>query len=305
MTRLYAVIMTTPDWPSFAPLVRERPFGFIDRPRLAESPAFAAASTAAVVGLTLLDPRGLSGDARTAYRLASAVFAGGYVAATVPADLPVGTETRAAVGVATGGLTVGLADQAEALDARISDWLKGRGVGRPRWVMAGLGAAGVLAGFAWDRAEKKRLLAALEVAGQAEADVELRAVTPPVRAILEALLVDGVPGVESLRRQLDALQEQSQGEGFSSDAWFAVDEDAPRISPRTQVWPVTGRFQWGGVWFEAQVQVHGGQLDSLSLSVAEDQADVEPDWETAAELLDHWPRVDELEILVETAAPLG
>jgi hypothetical protein len=301
----YARIMTTPGWPSFAPLVRERDFGFIDRPRLAERPVFAAAATAAVVGLTLINPRRLDGATQAAYRLATAAFAGGYVAATVPADLPMGTETRAAVGTATGGLALGLADQFEGLDGQVSDWLAGRGVARPRWVLAGLGAAGVLAGYAWDRAERDRLLAGLEAAGDAEAPVDLRPVTAEVRAILEALLVDGVPGVEALRQQLDSVQEQWQGEGFSSDAWFEVDEDAPRISPRTQVWPVTGRFRWDGVWFEAQLQIHRGRIESLALVTADDQAGGEPDWETASELLDRWPRVDELALVVEAPDPVG
>jgi hypothetical protein len=297
----YARIMTTPGWPSFAPLVRERDVGFIDRPRLAEHPVFAAAATAAVVGLTLIDPRRLDGAAQAAYRLANAAFTGGYAASTVPADLPVGTETRAAVGTATGGLALGLADQFEGLDRQLSDWLTSRGVTRPRWVMAGLGAAGVLAGYAWDRAERNRLLAGLEAAGDVEAPVDLRPVTAEVRAILEALLVDGVPGVDTLRRQLDSVQEQWQGEGFSSDAWLEVDEDAPRISPRTQVWPVTGRFHWDGVWFEAQLQIHQGQIESLSLVTADDQAGGEPDWEIASGLLDRWPRVDELALVVEVA----
>ena len=39
----YARIMTTPGWPALTPLVRERRFGVIARPRLAEHPAFAAA----------------------------------------------------------------------------------------------------------------------------------------------------------------------------------------------------------------------------------------------------------------------
>jgi hypothetical protein len=296
--------MTTPGWPSLAPLVRDHDFGFIDGPRLAEHPGFAVASTAAVVGLTLIDPRRLDGAAQAAYRLATAAFAGGYVAATAPADLPVGTETRAAVGLATGGLTVGLADQAEALDARISDWLANRGVTRPRWALAGLGAAAVLAGYAWDRAERKRLLAALEASGDAGADDELRPVAPEVRAVLDALLVDGVPGVDALRRQLGSVQERVQGEGFFTDVWFEVDEDAPRVSPRTQVWPVAGRFQQDGTWLEAQLQVHQGRLESLSLAIADDQAGGEPDWE-APELLDRWPRVDELAIVVEAADPVA
>jgi hypothetical protein len=304
LTSVYARTMTTPRWPSLAPLVRERTFGFIDRPRLAESPVFAAASTAAVLGLTLVDPRRLGGAAQAAYRLATAAFTGGYVAATVPADLPVGTGTRAAVGLATGGLTVGLADQAEALDARISDWLEGRGVDRPRWAMAGLGAAAVLAGYAWDRAGTHRLRAALEAAGDADAEDELRPVTPEVRAVLEALLVDGVPGAESLRRQLGSVRERVQGEGFFTDAWFEVDEEAPRVSPRTQVWPVTGLFQQDGTWLEAQLQVHRGRLESLSLSLADDRAGDEPDWE-APERLGRWPRVDELEIVVESADPVA
>jgi hypothetical protein len=304
LTSVYARTMTTPRWPSLAPLVRERTFGFIDRPRLAESPVFAAASTAAVVVLTLIDPRRLDGAAQAAYRLATAAFAGGYVAATVPADLPVRTETRAAVGLATGGITVGLADQAEALDARISDWLRGRGVGRPRWAMAGLGAAAVVAGHAWDRAGMQRLRAALEAAGNADADDELRPVTPEVRSVLEALLVDGVPGVDALRRQLGSVRERVQGAGFVTDVWFEVDEEAPRISPRTQVWPVTGLFQQDGTWLEAQLQVHQGRLESLSLSLADDQAGGEPDWE-APERLDRWPRVDELEIVVESADPVA
>ncbi|MGD6980577.1 MULTISPECIES: hypothetical protein [Citricoccus] len=296
--------MTTPGWPALTPLVRERRFGVIDRPRLAEHPAFAAASTVAVVGLSLIDPRRLDGAAQTAYRLATAAFTGGYVAATVPVDLPVGTETRAAVGTAAGGLALGLADQFERLDGRVSDWLTQRGVNRPRWVMAGLGAAGALAGYAWDRAEGRRWLSVLEAAGDTEAGMDLRPVAPEVRAVLEALLVDGVPGVEALRRQLDSVREQWQGEGFSPDAWFEVEEDAPRIAPRTQVWPVAGLVQWGGVWFEARLQVHQGRLESLSLTVADDQRGGGPDEATASGLLDRWPRVEELEIAVETPDPV-
>lgn len=55
--------MTTTDRSPSAVLGRERTVEHVARPRLAEHPGFAAASTAAIVALTLVNPRALAGRA--------------------------------------------------------------------------------------------------------------------------------------------------------------------------------------------------------------------------------------------------
>jgi hypothetical protein len=286
--------------------------------RLATAPLFGALAAAAVGGLTLIEPRALGGGARAAYRIATAAITGTYTAATLPLDAPLDAGQRGSIGVATGGTTLGLAEPLEALDARMVDWLVARGVRRPRWWLAGVGAAIVAAGWAADRAELRSLQRALrEGADHLDDEPPLGPVDPAVRAILDALLRPDVPGAEALRIQLESVQQRNPGvpdglpadalDGlFHTDAYLAVDEDAPRISPRTQLWPVTGRFTRDGAVFEVELQIHEGRLESLSLMVADETygPDSDMDHEEAIGLLTAWPEVEELEIRTEMADPL-
>lgn len=286
--------------------------------RIAAAPFFGALSAAAIGGLTLIEPRTLGGGARAAYRIATAAISGAYTATTVPLDAPLDVAQRASIGVAAGGATLGLADPLEALDARMVDWLAARGVRRPRWWLAGISAAIVAAGWAADRAELRGLQRALqEHADRLEDEPPLGPVDPAVRAILGVLLRPEVPGAEALRLQLESVQQQNLGvpEGlpadvldgvFPTDVYLTVDEDAPRITPRTQLWPVTARFSLDGAVFEIQLQIHEGRLGSLSIMVADETfgPDSDMDYEEVIGLLTAWPDVSDLQIRTETADPL-
>lgn len=291
---------------------------------VAASPWFAAASVAAIGGLTLIEPRHLGSGARAVYRITTAALTGAYTAATLPAGItagmparysdgphgqfiPLGDVGRGSAALATGGLALGLADPLEALDARIVGWLDERGVSRPRWWMAGVGVALVAAGWASDRAEARALRRVLpegaeipdEDDGQGPAD-------PAVAAILGALLQPGVPGAEALRIQLETVEQQDVDSGFVTDAFLVAHPDSPRVSPRRQTWPVKGRFTRDGVVFEVELQIHEGRLESLSIMLAEEMngPDSEVDYDEAINSLTAWPVPEELEFITEDADPL-
>lgn len=296
-----------------------------DRP-LATSPWFAAASAAAIGGLTLIEPRSLGLAARAAYRITTAALTGAYTAAIMPAGVPAGMPARytdapcppmlavpvdaglwASAGLVTGGVTMGLADQFEALDARMVDWLTDRGVSRPRWWLAGVGVAMVAAGWASDRVEARSLQRdVLDGAQEDTGHEDLAPAEPAVVALLDALIQPGIPGAEALRVQLESAQQRDAGAGFMTDAYLVAGQDTPRIAPRTQLWPVKGRFTREGVVFEIELQIHEGRLESLSLVLAEEMygPDSEADHSEAIDSLSAWPEPSELELITERADPL-
>ena len=306
-----------------------RDFGFVvgaPMNRLATSPLFAAASAAAFGGLTLVEPRHLGPGAQAAYRITTAALTGAYTAATLPAGttvgmparytdapgapmlaVPVDAGLRGSAALAAGGLSLGLAEPLEVLDARIMDWLTERGVSRPRWWMAGVGVAMVAAGWAWDRAEARALQRALEQDADGDTeDGDHGPVEPAVAALLDALLAPGVPGAEALRLQLKTVEQQDSGAGFSTDAFLVVHPDTPRIAPRTQTWPVRARFTRDGAVFEIELQIHEGRLESLSIMIADEMygTDSEVDTDAAINALTAWPAPEELELVTESADPL-
>ncbi|MGW9550992.1 hypothetical protein ACWG8W_08055 [Citricoccus zhacaiensis] len=296
--------------------------------RLAASRCFAAASAAAFGGLTLVEPRGLGLGAKAAYRITTAAVTGAYTAATMPAGttvgmparytdgpsgqfIPLGTIGRGSAALAAGGLALGLADPLEALDARITGWLTERGVRRPRWWMAGIGMAMVAAGWASDRAEARALQRALQGADEYTDDGGHGPVDPAVAAVLDALLQPGIPGAEALRIQLATVEQQGtagqQDAEFMTDAFLVAHPDTPRVTPRTQVWPVKARFQRGDAQFEIELQIHEGRLESLAIVLAEEVycPESEVDQDEAIDSLTAWPMIEELELVTETADPLS
>lgn len=308
-------------WFAYAPLSDQT---FAPRPPLAASPVFAAASAAAIGGLTLIEPRHLGPGAQSLYRITTAALTGAYTAAILPPGTTAGMPARytdgpggpfiplAAVGrgsaaLAAGGLTLALAEPLEAWDGRIVHWLSERGARRPRWWMAGLGVAMVAAGWASDRAEARALQRAVdEATADGTGDAGHGPVDPAVAAILDALLQPGLPGAEALRIQLETVEQQDVDAGFMTDAFLVVHPDTPRIAPRTQTWPVKGRFTRDAVVFEVVLQIHDGRLESLSLLLAEEMygPDSTVDHDEAISALTAWPAVDELVVLTEDADPL-
>ncbi|MGM7666403.1 hypothetical protein [Microbacterium sp. A93] len=294
-------------------------------PPLAASPWFAAASAAAIGGLSLIEPRGLGSGAKAAYRITTAALTGAYTAATLPPGttagmparytdgprgqfIPLATIGRGSAALATGGLALGLAEPLEALDARLTDWLTERGVSRPRWWLAGVGVAMVAAGWASDRAEARGLQrTVLQHAGAPGEDGGHGPVDPAIAAILDALLKPGIPGAEALRIQLETVEQQDVDAGFMTDAYLVVHPDTPRVTPRTQVWPVKARFQRGNALFEIELQIHEGRVESLSLMLADEMygPDSEVDHVAAISALTAWPETEELEFVAESADPLS
>ncbi|NUL44350.1 hypothetical protein F7P69_03975 [Cellulosimicrobium funkei] len=292
---------------------------------LEASPYFAAASAVAFGGLTLVEPRGLGLAGKAAYRITAAALSGAYTAATLPSGttaemsarstggprgqvIPLGYIGRGSAALAAGGLTLGLADPLEELDARMVDWLAERGVRRPRWWLAVAGAAMVAAGWACDWAEARALQrAVLDGADEFDEGGGHGPLDPAIAALLDVLLVPGVPCAEALRIQLASAEQQDAGAGFSTDAFLVVHPDTPRIIPRTQTWPVRARFTRDGIDFEIELQIHEGRLESLSLLLADEMygPNSEVDADAAINSLTAWPTVEELELVMETADPIS
>src|SRR5690606_4578869 len=104
---------------------------------------------AALSALSLVEPRHLTPGGRLAYRAALAGATAWTTWSTMrpSPDLPISREMRAAITVGSAGMTLGIAEASEALDARITDSMRRRGVRQPRVVLAVASAA--LSGLSW------------------------------------------------------------------------------------------------------------------------------------------------------------
>ena len=124
-----------------------------------------------------------------------------------------------------------------------------------------------------------------------------------VRAILEHLIREDVPGATALRQQLQSVQHSSPEMTAPTDVELEVDEDAPQAVPCTQVWPVQGRFERDGVELAIELQIHRGHLSMISLMTADAATDEEIDLAeqeralTVLEELTEWPEVSEIRLV--------
>lgn len=294
---------------------------------IASTPAFGALSAAAVAGLTLVEHRNLGPVAKAAYRLAYAGFAGVYGAAITQQQNVVSTAKAlliedepfppesirpSVVGPLAAGATLGLAELNEAIDGKLVDWIGNRGVSHPRALLAGVGAA--LMGAMWftDRRDAQKAVESLT--GQEDLEPNpSQPLEPQVRAILEGMLRDDLPGAAGLRQQLESVQHRDPWPEFMTDLELEVDEEAPRAVPYTQVWPMQGRFTRDGVELAIELQIHQGRLAMISLMVPDLDADekVDPFGEVpeedsaqerglmAIEEMTEWPEVTEVRFVLD------
>ncbi|MGM1030152.1 MAG: hypothetical protein ACQEWM_09870 [Actinomycetota bacterium] len=280
----------------------------------ADSVAHGVASTAAVAGLTLIDPRDLRPGSRLLYR---AVVAGvtawttWAVVRTDAAALSPGARLGMVVGAA--GATLGVAEAGEALDARMHDRLRAAGVGRPRALLAA--AAGALSLTGWWLGRRSSAAEVATVAGGVdEATEQLIDVPDDVRAIAERLLAatDGF-GAPELRAQLAAgraaVWEGPEPEAFWPGIGFAVPADAPLAVPGDASFPVIGRYPaLDGRSFDVALGVQDGRLAVLSIGEGRDWSDdARIAWMEAdrgVHELPGWPSPDALELLIETSEGL-
>ena len=134
-----------------------------------------------------------------------------------------------------------------------------------------------------------------------------------MRAILEGMLRDDLPGAAGLRQQLESVQHRDPWPEFMTDLELEVDEEAPRAVPYTQVWPMQGRFTRDGVELAIELQIHQGRLAMISLMVPDLDADekVDPFGEVpeedsaqerglmAIEEMTEWPEVTEVRFVLD------
>ena len=293
----------------------------------ASTPVFGALSAAAVAGLTLVEHRNLGPVAKAAYRLAYAGFAGLYGAAITEQQNLVATSQAllgdedsfppealrpSVVGPLAAGATLGLAELNETIDGKIVDWVRDRGVSHPRAILAA--GAAVMVGAMWFADRRVAQKAALDMDGQEGLEPSpSQPLEPQVRAILEGMLRDELPGAAALRQQLESVQHRDPWPEFMTDLELEVDEEAPRAVPYTQVWPVQGRFTRDGVELAIELQIHQGRLSMISVMVPGLDADEDldpfaeaPQEESlqerglvAVEEMTEWPEVTEVRFVLD------
>lgn len=145
------------------------------------------ASTAAIAGLALVDPRKLTTGSRLAYRGAVAGLSAWIMHASLRPinedfDL-IGPVGRAAITTGSAGTAFGFTEVGEALDARLHDKIKRAGARRPRlWLAAGEGA---VAATAWWLGRRIDNAADANVEEFGKFGAEAPARTMPVRTLHE------------------------------------------------------------------------------------------------------------------------
>lgn len=261
--------------------------------------------------LTLIDPSSLRGGRRVAYRLAIGTFAGWSTWVALRDDNSLSNEQASGIAVGTAGVTIGLAEPLERMDARIHDGLVRRGVKRPRLALAVtsalFGAASMLVDLVWrnraDAAETNTDFAE-------ELSVESTVMTEEVRHLV-SLLLSGTDdfGAAALRTQLaTARLEGYVGEdenAFYPGIGFVVDDALPRAVPGDANFPVIGRYHpLDGHSFDVYLSIQDGKLASLSIGEGDDwSAEALEDWESSGRSVQEiqgWPTPGELALLIET-----
>ncbi|WP_297752017.1 hypothetical protein [uncultured Tessaracoccus sp.] len=217
---------------------------------------------AAATGLTLIEPRSLRGWQKWAYWGAVSAVTGlsafpeedddGLYRAIMPGY-------RAALGVATAGVTFGLREPLLAADAWCADTVRSWGAKHPRrWMAAATGALSVVA-----LALSSKRAAQLDAFGEPE-DAELDPIPlePRVREIVETMLAqcDGW-GADELRAQLATAQQFAFDE--DEPVTLVVQPDAPRTLVSDYEFPVVGRSTVDGREVIVRLVIEDGILTLL------------------------------------------
>ena len=277
------------------------------------------ASTAAITGLALVEPRKLTTGRRFAYRSAIA----GLTAWVMHAGLRpvnedefdiIGPIGRAAVTTGSAGAVLGFAEVGEALDAHLHDSIKRAGARQPRlWMAAGEGA--VAAGAWWlGRRFDNGGISLDEIFEDAfeendEPNQTLHPVPDNLRAIVSTILeATDEFGAPQLREQLASasVYHWNGAEPDFNSGHFHVPNHIPRLIPGNFRFPVIARFTaYEDLTFAINLFIDDGYLSSLHIDG--EHLDWTPEqserWEKiceedpAGELM---PSPDEVELLIET-----
>lgn len=231
-----------------------------------------AALYAAAAGLTLIEPRSLSGWKKQAYWAAVSLLtgatavsgigetgggAGGYVGASARGRFVPDVDFVAVnqfLGVA--GVTFGLQQPLLKADAWAVDTVRSWGVRRPRLLLAALS---LLAGVVMVAIEARR-----EKHDFADEVPEVRDLNPRVRQVTAEILARTDDwGAPELRAQFG--QAKQVGEMRHGFVQFEVPDDVDPLPVDFFVFPVHGRGELDGVEVTVALHVEMGRLAGLSI----------------------------------------
>ena len=261
------------------------------------------AGAGAVGALSLVEPRRLGPLGHATYRIGVAAATAALVADSSRYDLPVLDPVRD--GVVAGGVTLGLMDLLESFDARMVDALQGRGMERPRLVLAALGAVGTAAVIALPHiGDPDGDWSPLEETFGEPTGVPLPS---EARALIAALLADApdgpaLPGAEALRDPLASARALATG-GVSTALQLVVADPERLAVPRQQLWPVRAEFRRGGIRYVLELQIDDGRLGMLSVMVPDEEPRLEHALSQLSSPAFVLPDPDEIVLRRETDAP--
>ena len=270
-----------------------------------------AARALALGALTLPDHTQMSRGQRHLLRLARSGYVGWYAAdmfrRTSMPDVP-----APFFGVVTGVATALITAPAdEAVDRWFADRLRSWGMRRPRLALA-LTSAGVGALLALENQmratpdEDADLLDPENFFDTVEVPAAARAL---VTAMLEAVMAEdtAAPGLDRaaaiLREQLDqAKASVLRHEQMATDVFFSDLEDATRVVPHAQTWPVRAHFEAGDLPLVIELTIGDGHLGGLSIMHRDqDLGEDDPRWEVELlDVLETWPTPQEVRLVIET-----
>lgn len=263
----------------------------------------------AVGALTLVDPSRCGVGGRFALRAATAAVTGVSVWLSARASDPhkLFTPVRWGVTAAAVGAVLAGAEVSEAIDARLQQALRRRGVRHPRVVLA---LAGATLTVALSRIPDKPVTEhdiPLDDGESASVTVDL---PEEVRALVLTLLsATEECGAPALRRQLTSARAvQYIGEeenAFYPGIGFEVPAGLPLAVPGEARFVVIGRYHpFAGRSADVYVSVSEGRLANLTVAPGADWSlEDENAWIDGGgsmQDLTRWPRPDELALLIET-----
>lgn len=280
-------------------------------------PERAVALSLLLGAVALIDPAKLGPGSRALYRTGLAGLSAGVVAAD--ADEQLLPETRVAAALAAGGATLGLAQGAEAIDARLQRSLRRRGVVKPRLVFAAatvaLSLAAELPALRAAANQRRSGSSAGDPVGLESAGEHTLAPLPEgARAVIAGMLdFSADPSSSALRAQLGSARERLwDGISGSFDIITLVvhePDTLPRAVPYDQVFPVTARFvdRDSGRTRIVRLRVESGRLAELSIEDLDDGSGDDSDRLGSIEAGSWpatWPQVAEITFAAEDAAPV-
>lgn len=267
-----------------------------------------AATSGAVAGLSLIDPRKLNKRTSHVYRGTLAALTAWMVNRELEADEELevlGAKGRAAITAGTAGVAYWLAKAAVPLDSRIHDALIRAGARHPRrWMAAG---SGVAAALAWLLSQQLNSDGFEFEEPRPGPTRELHEIPDKLHAILSLLLEStekfDAPALREQLRQASLLTFNDFEINFESNQLF-VPNYFPRVVPGNLRFPVSGLYTTpGGHTFAISLWVNDGHLNDFNI-------EHDPNRSTAEEYdpfgypiepeLGYWPDAEDIQLFIET-----